>query len=544
MLEGPTAHILMTGLATTLALPIGMLANLFIRASGKLSTCIRSFGVGVLLAAVMAEITNQSIYAEQSLALVIGALIGGGAYSLVNMLLDGFGAYLRDSALTLNFWRTNLQKRQAGLVDLIKKSGIYEELSPDQFHFLLNHVSYREFHKGMTIYRHGDPSNCLYLVFKGEIQLLDSSDQRRTVEFLGEGSAVGRLSFLTGTKRRMDALAASHARLFIIPRQAFFDLMDEFPELRSQFNKQLKGTEVKSFLEERHDMTHDEVREWQIKAVNQLEKEGFYDPPKTGEHAVRNNQEELVKTNRIELFRDLSEADRQLVVSRMGWRSIPKGEYLFRTGERANHLYFLQTGEISLIYPDNILSEPLSLKPGDVFGQRSFLANGIHSLNAVATTDCICLVLRRKDYNFLQETSETFKESIDRHLKVGLLSQPKVISRFNISRTAEWVNREVRGQNPREKFFLLSDLEEQLYSLKNSGTAVVLGYVNDLLPRILAACVLVVSSSAWHLAMLAGIFLTIFSDSLSASHGLWSQGYKTRWFLVTGALIMLSLIHI
>jgi CRP-like cAMP-binding protein len=83
-------------------------------------------------------------------------------------------------------------------------------------------ASERTFRAGETIYRRDEPSEVLYCVVLGRIELGDESGTTRGV---GAGGVFGIHDILKGVLRSADAVAREDARLLAIEAEDFFDLL-------------------------------------------------------------------------------------------------------------------------------------------------------------------------------------------------------------------------------------------------------------------------------------------------------------------------------
>lgn len=72
------------------------------------------------------------------------------------------------------------------------------------------------------------------------------------------------------------------------------------------------------------------------------------------------------------------------------------GEYIYKQGEDASHIYIIKKGEVKIIV--NCEDEPyelISFSEGDCFGETSVIGIQSHSASALAVTDTELIVLER-----------------------------------------------------------------------------------------------------------------------------------------------------
>jgi hypothetical protein len=90
---------------------------------------------------------------------------------------------------------------------------------------IMNEVTY---HEGQEIFQKGAIGNCMYVIYSGEIGIVDHDVIFAT---MGKGDIFGELALLDSEPRSATALAKSDVLLFRIDQDDFYDLMEERDEL-------------------------------------------------------------------------------------------------------------------------------------------------------------------------------------------------------------------------------------------------------------------------------------------------------------------------
>ncbi|MBI3396380.1 MAG: patatin-like phospholipase family protein [Spirochaetia bacterium] len=94
------------------------------------------------------------------------------------------------------------------------------------FQAFVRRVQLVKFTKGRSVYGAGQPPTHLYLVRDGEIQIRQSTGAGETVLAIQRrGSVFGEVSFLAGDLHSSTALAALDSHVYLIPQEAFTDVM-------------------------------------------------------------------------------------------------------------------------------------------------------------------------------------------------------------------------------------------------------------------------------------------------------------------------------
>jgi len=80
-----------------------------------------------------------------------------------------------------------------------------------------NHVE-----QGVTLFKKGDPGNCMYFIYSGKVSI---HDQEHALATLTENEIFGELSLLDSEPRSASATTLSDCVLLEIEQEAFYDVM-------------------------------------------------------------------------------------------------------------------------------------------------------------------------------------------------------------------------------------------------------------------------------------------------------------------------------
>ena len=81
---------------------------------------------------------------------------------------------------------------------------------------------------GETLFREGDPGDCLYIVVEGELRV---SSRDQTLVLLGPSKIVGELALLDPEPRSASVAASRDTLLFRIDKEPFDEVMADRPEI-------------------------------------------------------------------------------------------------------------------------------------------------------------------------------------------------------------------------------------------------------------------------------------------------------------------------
>jgi Na+:H+ antiporter len=118
------------------------------------------------------------------------------------------------------------------------------------------------------------------------------------------------------------------------------------------------------------------------------------------------NREELI--GRVPLFSALDENARRSVARLLRPRLAFPGEFVVRTGERGDAMYFISSGAVEV----RLQPMPVELGSGDFFGELALLEERPRSADVVALSYCDLLTLAARDLDRLFETEPSIRAEI------------------------------------------------------------------------------------------------------------------------------------
>ena len=122
---------------------------------------------------------------------------------------------------------------------------------------------------------------------------------------------------------------------------------------------------------------------------------------------------ELLNTiSSIPLFENFSKEEKQeFVKSDLSVRRFQSGDTIITEGEKHSSLYLLITGSVSVIKNQNMVLS--TLKPGELFGEMSFLTKKPRHTSVAATEDSLVI---RMDDAFFKKLSPLLSDKIKNFL--------------------------------------------------------------------------------------------------------------------------------
>jgi CRP-like cAMP-binding protein len=119
-------------------------------------------------------------------------------------------------------------------VGFLKKSEIFGRLSPEELKVVLDSGRIETHAPGSTIFRIGDPSDAIYVVRSGVVEICRAKGDREkmvVVAYLGESDPIGEMAIMTGSSRASLARVPQRAEILKIEKRVFMDLLNRIPEL-------------------------------------------------------------------------------------------------------------------------------------------------------------------------------------------------------------------------------------------------------------------------------------------------------------------------
>jgi small-conductance mechanosensitive channel/CRP-like cAMP-binding protein len=117
----------------------------------------------------------------------------------------------------------NEMKNELGKIPVLKP------LSQDDINLLASRMKTEEYGSGEVIVREGEAGDSMYIIKEGRCDVLVSKGGAKPVAVLGADDFFGEMSLLTGAARSATVVARSDAKLFMINKCAFEEVMKKHP---------------------------------------------------------------------------------------------------------------------------------------------------------------------------------------------------------------------------------------------------------------------------------------------------------------------------
>lgn len=138
--------------------------------------------------------------------------------------------------------------------NLLARIPLFADLSPDELDRLVAALEAVNLESGAILFREGDPGEHLYVLVKGELEVLmaPDTDNELILNVLKEGTYLGEMSLIMpGGQRTASVRARGDVNLLGMSRNQFVDLLQRHPQLAnamvSVLSERLDSTNVATF---------------------------------------------------------------------------------------------------------------------------------------------------------------------------------------------------------------------------------------------------------------------------------------------------------
>ena len=116
---------------------------------------------------------------------------------------------------------------------VLRVAPIFGKLGPEDRHRLATVARLRSFARGETVFAEGDAPESFCVVVKGRVKVFKMTPAGKDVilEIFGSGDPLGAVAAYEGRAYPASAMAIEDTSTILIPRQAFFALLEQHPSL-------------------------------------------------------------------------------------------------------------------------------------------------------------------------------------------------------------------------------------------------------------------------------------------------------------------------
>jgi len=119
--------------------------------------------------------------------------------------------------------------------EIIKDVPFFRNLERDSIDYITERLKFKQFGKGNTICKVGDPGDKMYIVLSGKVEVKAESGQ--SLAFITGGSYFGEMSLLTGEPRSASVEAVENTETFLLEKEDFDIILEKYPTISIAMSK-------------------------------------------------------------------------------------------------------------------------------------------------------------------------------------------------------------------------------------------------------------------------------------------------------------------
>ena len=539
MFESIILTAFVVGLISAVSLPMGALTTFFWNPSDRIIAILMAFGGGALLAALTIDLVASALEKGNFHALAIGAICGGLMFVGLNRIVNDYGGFLRKASTTVYYLRRKQYQWLQRISKQLKRVDLFKVLKDPDFRILAASIHSIEVNEGGWIYQCGDPSDNLYIIMGGHVDLINPRDQTQPPEHLKKYDVFGWRAIITGSPFSYSAFARSKVTLWVLPKHAFEILNLNSSEARQKVHLMLRSENILWYLQRDQGLDQQQAEDWLDQASRSLVSRGEVPPAieiRRHKHAFRDKLEYM---QHIPLTQGLSLAAQEQISTRLIYKRHARGTSFYHQNEIAERMYIIEHGEVNLFDANANRREAMVLKDCDAFGDISMITGARHSVTAVAASDTTVWELRKSDFD---ELLVQLPELLDRvriyiHLAAA---EGYLVSRHQMdeANTARWMRHAMRNVDAGLPIPAAADIRREIIENKGAPLAILLGITLDGIPESLVIGASMIDHQI-EISLIVGLFLSNYPEALSSSIGMRKQGFSKSRILIMWSSLML-----
>jgi CRP-like cAMP-binding protein/zinc transporter ZupT len=529
------------GLISAAALPLGALTAFFWRPESRVVAALMAFGGGALLAALSIDLVAPVLHQEHYGALFAGFIAGGLMFIGLNLLVNDLGGFRRKISTSVHHSRLETRRQLRRIIGQLDRAAPLQGLSADEFRQLALDIEPQFYPRGARVFCEGDPSDALYVVVRGEIELRDER-QRENAEplparRLGPDAAFGVDSLLTGSAHCLTAVATQPTWGWRVDEESVRRLLSESTVFQRAVKDWLCRPRIHHYLTVVQGLSEEDVQHWLDEALMLLDEEARLPDARPVERHADQFRILAPALGRMPWLEELSEEEADWLSLHLVYRRYERGDLLFAEGDPPDRLFIMEEAGVSLFDSAGRLL-PSRCEAGDGVGVRAFLTGVRHTVSARVVRECGAWTLRREDFERLLANYPDIRTRL-----AGYLQGPAITDylgqRYHLDagRVQEWIGHAIKAVNQGKPVpGLLAEGVESSAS-RGASMAIWLGIFLDGIPEslVIGASLTAAGISP---SLVVGIFLANYPEALSSARGMLEEGFGRRRILLMWTSIM------
>ncbi|OFX88719.1 MAG: hypothetical protein A2W99_04420 [Bacteroidetes bacterium GWF2_33_16] len=246
----------------------------------------------------------------------------------------------------------------------------------------------------------------------------------------------------------------------------------------------------------------------------------------------------LKRFSKIKLIRSIPATHMDILVQHIRQVHFRKGHYLFHKGDITNRIYFIESGEVNLVYNND---KDHLIKDNEIVGETAFLIHDPILYDAIASTDVKAFELTQNDFNQLRDTCPELQEIIGLYARNELLHDLGQMNgeSENHMDAKEWTIEASKHVHQHSYIPTQKEINDHAQKQTSAPLSIWLGIFLDGIPEsfVIGAGFLIILASKGSLdslsfssvipyTLIAGLFLSNLPEAMSSSIGMKKMGWK------------------
>ena len=118
---------------------------------------------------------------------------------------------------------------------------LFEDFSEEELSELLLYSKKIKFSSGDYLFKEGDVSDCIYIIFTGRIELTTKTEHNDKIQLptVLNGTVLGEIAFFDGKPRTASARAIDNIEAMMFTHDSFEDMENKSPKIAIKFLKEI-----------------------------------------------------------------------------------------------------------------------------------------------------------------------------------------------------------------------------------------------------------------------------------------------------------------
>lgn len=248
-------------------------------------------------------------------------------------------------------------------------------------------IKLRKYSSGEILFHEGDGSEELYIIKSGEFTVYKENEgTSRDYIKLYKGDMFGEMGVILGLPRSMSVRVSSPSgEVYVITKKDFLAILEKHYELSLNLCRILCKR-----IEETNKRLFHYLKDYYVYIKEKV--------------TDSRRKSEIVKG--VTLFSILTEKEIERLSHRIKFKRFPVETVLFYEGDRAEDLYIIKSGEVSIYkdLPGGERRDYVTLKKGDLFGEMGVITGSPRSFSVkVSSLKSEVYVITKEDFLYMME---------------------------------------------------------------------------------------------------------------------------------------------